>query len=429
MVNASSLMTADGRRVAVLFPGRESSGSGPDFRDAIVRIGDSGRLRGDVEVHVRSRDWQAHGHDRDREYNGVILHVVMWDSGAGFSVLQNGRRVPVLALHPHVTAPLEDLSSLHQRAFAPNDACCSAAERHGTDDVIARLGAAGDERFRMKTSTCVSRLDAEGPEEVLYRGIMRGLGYEKNTGPMEELASRLPLNMVREISGLDPRRLGALMLGVAGLLPSLRFGGLENIPQGWGDTETARMEKAWADYGIADRMEAAAWRLSGIRPENLPARRIVAAGFILSRCGGAPGRWAVRVARSETLGRAQLDLEHGLTVKVTGYWARHYDFGIASRVAVGLVGRYRAREIIVNAVLPWLAAVAGRYSVPWLERRSWEAYAAHPPLQQNWITKYLARKALGSAEAAGLSARHQQGLIHIHRTYCIERRCGQCPLG
>ena len=73
---AVSLRAIDGQAVEILWRGRKNLDAGPDFLDALIRIG--GRLRdGDVELHVRSSDWRAHGHERDPHYARVILHVVI----------------------------------------------------------------------------------------------------------------------------------------------------------------------------------------------------------------------------------------------------------------------------------------------------------------------------------------------------------------
>ena len=68
-----ALVTADGQRLQVIYPGQRTGMGGPDFRDAIL-ADDGGRVRtGDVEVHLRSRDWIAHGHRADPSYNRVPL--------------------------------------------------------------------------------------------------------------------------------------------------------------------------------------------------------------------------------------------------------------------------------------------------------------------------------------------------------------------
>ena len=49
--------------------------NGPDFIGAKVKIGDL-LWCGNVEIHVKSSDWDKHGHQFDSHYDNVILHVV-----------------------------------------------------------------------------------------------------------------------------------------------------------------------------------------------------------------------------------------------------------------------------------------------------------------------------------------------------------------
>ena len=69
------MVTAGGDTVEVLHPGRPTNDCGPDFRDALIAINGGRPLQGDVELHVNARDWRAHGHHRDPNYDRVILHV------------------------------------------------------------------------------------------------------------------------------------------------------------------------------------------------------------------------------------------------------------------------------------------------------------------------------------------------------------------
>ena len=56
--------TVEGDPVEPLQPGQANTHAGPDFTDARVRIGDT-LWAGCVEIHLRSSDWERHGHHTD----------------------------------------------------------------------------------------------------------------------------------------------------------------------------------------------------------------------------------------------------------------------------------------------------------------------------------------------------------------------------
>src|SRR5918911_1795368 len=100
-----ALVTTDGEQLQVIYPGRRSGAGGPDFRGAILADAAGRGRTGDVELHLRSRDWTTHGHRADPAYNAVVLHVVVEDAGAP-CLRADGRPVPVLVLGAWVAAPL-----------------------------------------------------------------------------------------------------------------------------------------------------------------------------------------------------------------------------------------------------------------------------------------------------------------------------------
>ncbi|MCH7939728.1 MAG: DUF2851 family protein, partial [Candidatus Marinimicrobia bacterium] len=92
----------------VVEPGRRNGGPGPDYLGSVVTFPDGTMRRGDVELHLRQHSWQQHGHQWDRRYNRVILHVTIDGSNRPVTVNQS-RLIPTvpLSLAPPAALPCE----------------------------------------------------------------------------------------------------------------------------------------------------------------------------------------------------------------------------------------------------------------------------------------------------------------------------------
>ena len=109
--------------------------------------------------------------------------------------------------------------------------------------------------------------------------------------------------------------------------------------------------------------------------------------------------------------------------------AAGYSHG-SERVLLGqaLIGQGRAREIAINIALPFVFAWAGAGSQVSLAEQALWLYRIYPRSGENEITRGLT-KLLGSKSSALVdSARRQQGLLHLDKTFCRPRRCADCPL-
>ncbi|MEX0787006.1 MAG: DUF2851 family protein, partial [Dehalococcoidia bacterium] len=188
---ASALVTGAGHPLRVLHPGRRGRGAGPDFRDALIAAPD-GLLRGDVELHVRAGDFRGHGHAQDVRYDGVVLHVVFEDDGAGETELACGRRVPVVALAPWARRRARELAGWLSGPQRWREPCHDALARLGRDAILAELDALGDRRFQEREAALSSASDEHGSAEALYLALLEGTGYGGERAALAGVGERLP---------------------------------------------------------------------------------------------------------------------------------------------------------------------------------------------------------------------------------------------
>jgi len=408
------LTSSEDELVSVIYPGRANDDNGPDFRDAVI-VNKSHLTKGDVEVHVKSSDWYSHKHHVDAEYNNVILHVVMWHDCHSATLLKSGKPVPVLCLAKALR---------HQAYLLPYQLPCFQILDHVNRQTLRKLlNAAGEERFKQKAMHFQAEIKQEEAGQVLFRGMMRALGYAKNTKPFEDLADRTPLNSIESREGLALKQ--ALLLGTAGLLPSQRWQG--KFTRG---KEVQELEQIWQSVGKKVKtMKEGDWNFSHIYPNNSPVRRIIAQSHLLERyCEGKLLTGILQLVKEAPLPGGHRVLENGLTVAGDDHWRDHFDLDVRSKTKISaLLGNSKAGEIAVNVILPFAFSWGELANEEKLTEHAIELYRNYPKLAENCITQHM-KKQFGLKEPFDLTACYQQGLIHIFRNYCREGSCSECPL-
>jgi hypothetical protein len=428
----TDLVTEENEPVEIVYPGRPNDDRGADLRDAIIATR-RGRLKGDIEIHVKSSGWWAHHHHRDPAYNRVILHVVFWNDTAAAVVLQNGHKVPTLALHKFIEVPGDrSVSPVYPSVITPMP-CRSTVHHWDSSFTGGVLEEAGEQRFLSRVEGFQEAFSRDGVGQTLYEGIMAALGYARNKDAMAELARRMPLHRLEAAASAGMPGAECLagyqarLMGMAGLLPSPQAGWrpTDKIADVWVD----KLEKAWVDGGETAAMSAADWRFFKVRPGNYPSRRIAAMSYLLLRYR-KPG---LQVGLMNSLDEVAVEgeyrcLEECLLVAAADYWGRYLDFGLpAGRVVPALLGRERAADIVVNVLLP-LAAARGRAGAhPELSEKAFDIYHRYPALAENTIEKHM-RRQLGLGRYLVNTASRQQGLLHIYKTRCSEGKCRGCPM-
>lgn len=360
----------DGHRYRIIYPGRPADGAGPDFRDAVLLRDDGARVHGDVEVHIRSGDWHGHGHDR--AYNGVVLHVALEETGAPAKTL-SGIRIPLLLLRRSlVDDSVPAAEAVENKPQEPADVM-SAAPLPFLD-----MAAAGDEWFRNRVNGSLMQISFSGGDQALWEGALECLGYPANKKGFWQVAARLNWETVaKSLHDTSPVSLTALFAWAGG------FG---------------------AKPADAPRLGGSApdWSPRHGRPANHPETRLRAAAVWAYRwySSGGPVRTFEDAVRKANKPHELLSV---FTVP-------------APPDKISPLGRARAADAVVNQLLPAVHALALNRGDTRLAARAKRLFDAHPPLQQNSVTREASRMLrTRSRDATPHTAREQQGLIHIYR--------------
>ena len=442
------LQTADGKSVRILHPGFVSVEGGPDFRGAVIQIGDAAPCSGDVEIDLRAAGWRAHGHDRNPAFQNVLLHVVWDDVGVHASACPMHRRSipqrgidlqplpPTLVINDKLDAPIAELGLWLEndppRVLPENlrGQCCVALRELDETRQSRILDAAARIRFQAKAEQFRARARHAGWEQALWEGLFRALGYKHNVWPMQNLAELRP----RWLRGADPAFvLQARLLGVSGLLPAE----LPRSPAG-DDGYLRRIWDCWwrerDEFGDCI-LPRAVWKFHGLRPANHPQRRLALAVHWLAdkKLISKLERWCAsdisdgRVAlqrdqadRQASPAKLVDSLREILVVERDEFWSWHWTFRSAQlKKPQPLLGDARVTDLAVNVILPWLWTRAAEGKNGKLQRIIENRYTIWPQSEDNSILKLARQRLLGVGRSRALrSASAQQGLIQITRDFC-----------
>jgi Protein of unknown function (DUF2851) len=391
----------DGQPFVVRFPGRRWGGPGPDFRGALLALGDGTLVRGDVEVHRYASGWADHGHAADPAYRSVVLHVVGRDDAPSHDGAGRRLRTLELAAGPLGRAPADERAGLlHPCLRSP------AA-------VLAVVEAAGRARLALKAERLARALRRGQADQVLWRAVAEALGYTHNAAAFGRLAEAVPWARAARVAGeRGESGVVALLLGSAGLLEAATLA----EAHAW-----RALERSALGAG-RPALSAGEWRLAGVRAANQPARRIRGLAALAMR-------WQPAAAAGRGPAASVLDaVDRAARQRGRG---RPWLWELVA--APPWIGRGRAQVIVVNVLLP-LALAAGVADAAAL-------YARLPGEPPNRVTRYMAAQLAGmiqpadrgvgvGALAAGdtrfRGACRQQGLLHLFETTCRARRCEAC---
>ncbi len=165
-----------------------------------------------MELHLKTSDWQKHGHTNDEHYNNVILHVVYEHDEAGETA------VPVLELKNRISS---SLLQHYRQLMEQNNFVACGSQLQQVNDIVwdswkERMVA---ERLQQKNDHIQNILQQTNRhwEEAFWQLLARNFGSPLNAEAFEAIAQTLPVTLLAKHKN-QIHQIEALLLGQAGLL-------------------------------------------------------------------------------------------------------------------------------------------------------------------------------------------------------------------
>ncbi|HYK55502.1 MAG TPA: DUF2851 family protein, partial [Flavisolibacter sp.] len=295
----SELQTTQGENIQVLFRGKPNTNQGPDFLNAQVKIGNT-TLAGSVELHLKTSQWQEHGHHDAPNYKNVVLHVVFEDDTKNSSI-------PVLELQSRIsTVLLQRYNSLMQAGTFISCANNIAGVKEIT--WIAWKERLLAERLTRKSNLVFDFLKKNNYhwEETFWWVLARNFGMKVNSDAFEAIAQSIPVNILAKHKN-QIHQLEALLLGQAGLL-NVAFN--DDYPQ--------LLQREYKFLKKKYNLKPTHIRVQSLRmrPGNFPAIRLAQLAMLIQHSA----HLFSRILETENV----LEIKKVFEVTANDYWHYHY---------------------------------------------------------------------------------------------------------
>jgi len=215
-LHVQNLQTSAKETIQIINLGTHNHHAGPDFFNAQLRIGTQ-LWAGNVEMHVNASDWFVHHHEKDKNYDNVILHVV-WNYDMDVH-RKNNAVIPTLVLKDFTD--FTKIQRYNTLMHSPNKWIHCEADFPVLHDFqlqnwLERLYLERLEKKSVEIEAIVETTNYDW-EAVLFRLLAKGFGLKLNSEAFFEAASSVNFSTIRKLSAKH-QSLEAFLFGIFGLL-------------------------------------------------------------------------------------------------------------------------------------------------------------------------------------------------------------------
>jgi hypothetical protein len=403
LYNSGDLKSTDEDVLTIIHPGLHNQNQGPDFNEAKIKIKDT-IWAGNIEIHIRSSEWETHNHSLDKNYRNIILHVV-WIHDKEISDY-SGNTIPTLELQSRVSNLLlkkyQQLMDHHQFIPCENQipAMSELALTHWKQRLVI-------ERLIQKSQPILLMLHENDNhwEETFWWLIAANFGLKVNSYFFQKIAQSLPNSILAKHKN-NQVVIEALLFGQAGLLDR-DF--VEKYP--------LMLQKEYQFYRKKYQLNQIDGELQFLRmrPANFPTIRLAQLAQLISHSE----HLFSKIKESKSIDELKIMFQ----LTANDYWHYHYVFEEETDYKVKKMGNKTVENIIINTIVPIIFCyghhhqedVSKEMAIDWLEKISPE---------KNYITKGFEQLHFDNKNAFD-----SQALIQLKNEYCDKKMCLHCAIG
>ena len=399
----ANLKTTKGESIQILNSGQYLQLAGPDFFNAQLIIGNQ-KWAGNVEIHLKSSDWYVHNHEKDSNYDSVILHVV-WEYDVPIFRKDNSE-IPTVELKEYVA-----LSDLHkyQSLVSQKSWIYCENEIGNVDEFIFKNWQERlfFERLERKSQLIFELVETSNQdwEAVLFYLLAKNFGLNTNGELFFKVAKSIPFHVIRKES-FSLESLEALLLGQANLLS-----------HDFQDSYAKELQKSYAylvqKYQLQEKVIGSV-EFFKHRPDNFPTIRLAQlANLYFHR-----KNLFSLVMNSTSIS----ELYQIFNLGVSKYWETHYNFDKESSKKMKKLSKSFIDLLVINTIIPLRFAYA-RSQNKEITQESIDLATLIPAEQNVIIEKF---------KIFGLQVNNvyeSQALLELKKNYCDHKKCLDCTIG
>lgn len=401
LLDLKGLKSVNGTPIKIFHQGELNKDAGPDFFNAKIEV-DGIPLAGNIEIHVNSSDWKKHGHENDKSYDNLILHVVYnYDKAIEQNTKNN---VEVLELKNYLDEKvIKKYNSLVSSSYPlPCSKEISSVEELKMRSWLQRMLI---ERLESKTEYArqVFALTQNDLSQTLYLMLARNFGFKVNSEPFELLAKHLPLPVLLKHSS-NLFQLEALVYGCAGFLNN-------TYKEKYVQQLQNEFEFLKNKYKLKE-LEVDLWKFLRLRPANFPTVRLWQFSMVIHKCP--------ELFRNPENYNSVDTLHKAISHQDEGYFSEHYKLDGPKVPTIKGIGKNSIENIIINTMAPFLFFYGQQTGKEEFIEAAVECFE-YLPFEDNIKTRNFIKAGLKFRNAG-----ESQGIIQLFDTYCKNSRCLEC---